>query len=222
MEPNLSKTADLFTLAHTRAFSYLNLFPYPWEALCGLSAFFAALLPTLGPEFEPRGEGVFVHTAASVDPGARIFGPAVIGAGSEVRCGALLRGNVLLGEGCVVGNCSELKNAILFDGAKAPHFNYIGDSILGHRAHLGAGAVLSNLKSDGSEVAIAGKGTGLRKCGAFLGDNAEVGCNAVLCPGTVLGKRTSVYPLTMCRGVYPADCIVKGRETVGKRPRRED
>lgn len=201
----------LFDLRFTLAGSYLARFSYPWEALDGLSSLFAELSAP-GKDYEDRGEGVFVHKTAVVAPTALLIGPAVVGPHTELRHCAYLRGNVLLGEGCVVGNSVELKNSILFDGAKVPHLSYVGDSILGHGAHLGAGTILSNLKSDGSFVRIRGEedhATGRKKCGAFLGDFAEVGCGSVLCPGTVVGPRTVLYPLTLARGVYPPDSIVK-------------
>ncbi|MBR4071217.1 MAG: UDP-N-acetylglucosamine pyrophosphorylase [Clostridia bacterium] len=160
------------------------------------------------------GEGVTIHKSAVIIP------PAVIGKGTEIRPGAFLRGNVIIGEGCVIGNSSELKNCILLDGVQVPHYNYVGDSILGNKAHMGAGAVCSNLKSDGRAVVIHGDEeyeTGLRKIGAILGDGADIGCGCVLNPGTVVGKSTTVYPLTSLRGVYPENCIVKSTTIVVKR-----
>ena len=210
----------LFDLAHTRACTYLDVYKEPWEAITGVTAFVAALLPVLPEDFFEYAEGVFVHRTAKIAPTACLVGPTVIGAGSEIRHGAFVRGGALVGDGCVVGNSVELKNCILFDGVQVPHLSYIGDSILGFRAHLGAGAMTSNLRSDRLPVKIrAGEETvetGLKKCGAFLGDGVEVGCNAVLCPGTVIGRNTTVYPLVMCRGVYPADSIVKHGEVVKK------
>ncbi|MBO5196612.1 MAG: UDP-N-acetylglucosamine pyrophosphorylase [Clostridia bacterium] len=160
------------------------------------------------------GEGVTIHESVTIMP------PAIIGSGTEIRIGAFLRGNVITGEGCVIGNSTELKNCILLDKVQVPHYNYVGDSVLGNKAHMGAGSICSNLKSDGKTVVIHGETeypTGLRKIGAILGDGADIGCGCVLNPGTVVGKRTSVYPLTSLRGVYPSDCIVKSSSVVVKR-----
>ena len=160
------------------------------------------------------GEGVKISPLATIDP------PAVLGAGTEVRPGAYIRGNVITGERCVIGNSSELKNCVLMERAQVPHYNYVGDSVLGAGAHMGAGAICSNLKSDGKAVVIHGDTdyeTGLRKIGGILADGADVGCGAVINPGTIIGKNTSVYPLTSLRGVYPADCIVKATDVVVKR-----
>ncbi|MBQ4037741.1 MAG: UDP-N-acetylglucosamine pyrophosphorylase [Clostridia bacterium] len=165
-------------------------------------------------------EGVLVGEDVTIYPGATILPPAVIGKGTEIRPGAFLRGAVITGENCVIGNSSELKNCILLDRVQAPHYNYVGDSVLGNRAHMGAGSVCSNLKSDGKAVVIHGEEeyeTGLRKVGAILGDGADIGCGCVLNPGTVVGKNTSVYPLTCLRGVYPADSIVKSQTNIVKR-----
>ena len=212
----------LFDLHCTAAGEYLAGFEYPWEALAGLKNFLGNY--DFGDGFADMGGGIFVHRTARVAPTAVLFGPCVIGEGSEVRAGAFVRGSVLVGKNCVVGNSAELKNCILFDGVQTPHYNYVGDSILGHAAHLGAGAVTSNLRADRGRVFIrADDGnidTGSRKCGAFLGDGAEVGCNAVLCPGTVIGRNTAVYPLTLCRGCYPANSIVKHTSVVVPRTAR--
>ncbi len=212
------KTEELFSLGHSLAGEYLGRFPHPWEALPGIADLLFSLIPSLGEGFRKIKEGVYVHETAVLSPAAFLGAPCIIGAGTEVRQGAFLRGSVLAGENCVVGNSAELKNCILFDGAEVPHFNYVGDSILGYRAHMGAGAVTSNLKSDRTPVTVTVNGekreTGLKKCGAMLGDFAEIGCNCVLNPGTVVGKRTRVYPLTSLRGVYPADAIVKDGKTV--------
>ncbi len=165
-------------------------------------------------------DGVIVGKDVRIYPTATIEGPAVIGSGTEVRPGAFIRGSVITGEGCVIGNSSELKNCILLDGVQIPHYNYIGDSILGNKAHTGAGTICSNLKSDGKSVVVHGDKeyqTGLRKLGGILADGADIGCGSVINPGTVIGKNTSVYPLTSLRGVYPADCIVKETHTVVKR-----
>lgn len=212
------KVADLFDLSHTMAETFLASFEYPWQALGGLKNYITLLGGSLGKDFIAVADGVWVHKSATVAPSAYICAPTVICAGAEVRHGAYVRGGALIGEGCVVGNSSELKNCILFDGVCTPHFNYVGDSVLGFKAHMGAGAVTSNVKSDRSPVTVDFGGekiaTGLKKAGAFLGDFVEVGCNAVLNPGTVIGKNTSVYPLTGARGVYPPQSIVKSTHGV--------
>ena len=212
------KTQQLYDLSHTAAAEYLAGFPYPWEALEGLSAFISRLQASLGDDYIEVSAGVFVHKTANVAPTAYLGAPCIIGANTQVRHCAFVRGAALVGEGCVVGNSVELKNCILFDGVEVPHYNYVGDSILGYKAHMGAGSVTSNIKSDRTPVVIkCGEehiATGRKKVGAMLGDFVEVGCNSVLNPGTVVGRRTSVYPLSSLRGVYPADCIVKDGGTV--------
>ena len=194
---------------------------FPWEILPDISAHIKALIA--GGKlsgFTEISDGVFVGENVKIYPTATIEPPAIIGSGTEIRPGAFLRGNVVCGENCVIGNSSELKNAVLLDGVQVPHYNYVGDSVLGNHAHMGAGAVCSNLKADGKPVVIKGDEaieTGLRKIGGILGDNADVGCGCILNPGTVIGKNTSVYPLTALRGVYPADCIVKAQKQVVER-----
>lgn len=156
---------------------------------------------------------VFAHKTAKICPSAHIFPPAIIGENTEIRPCAYVRGSALIGKSCVVGNSTEIKNSVLFDGVQVPHFNYVGDSVLGYKAHMGAGAITSNVKSDGSQICIkTGQSeikTGLKKLGAIIGDGAEVGCNSVLNPGTVLGKNSRVYPLSCVRGAVPANCIYK-------------
>ena len=211
---------NLFDLAHTVAGDYLKGFKYPWEALAGIKQFILDYGETLGKEYVRYAPDVWVHESARVAPTAFIGGPAVIGAGTEVRHCAFIRGSALIGENCVVGNSTELKNVILFDGVQVPHYNYVGDSILGYKAHMGAGSITSNVKSDKSPVVVHGAedvSTGLKKFGAMLGDFVEVGCNSVLNPGTVIGRRTSVYPLSSVRGVIGADCILKSGGKVVKR-----
>jgi len=196
---------------------------YPWEVIPKIKEIIDKILSVGLDGYSLLSGKVLVGQNVKIADTARIEGPAIIGDGCEIRHGAYIRGSVILGDGCVIGNSSEVKNSILMDGAQAPHFNYIGDSILGHGAHLGAGAICSNLRSDKKPVKIALDEsyitTGMRKLGAILGDGAEIGCGAVLCPGTVIGKNTTVYPLTLVRGVYPGNCIVKGNgQSVNKHP----
>lgn len=193
---------------------------YPWEILPEIKACLLSLLEKGLPGYREIQPGVLVGEGVTVAPTATLCGPALIGAGTEIRPGAYLRGNVITGEGCVIGNSSELKNCILLNRAAVPHYNYVGDSILGNGAHMGAGAICSNLKSGGSAVTVHGEEdypTGLRKVGSFLADGADIGCGCVLNPGTVIGKNTSVYPLTPLRGVYPADSIVKSPTVIVER-----
>ena len=214
---------DLFDLEHTLAADYLRQFTYPWEALKGIRDLILALSPTLGSEYEEREPQVWVHRSAKVFPSAYFGAPCIIGPETEVRHCAFIRGSALVGAGCVVGNSVELKNAILFDRVQTPHYNYVGDSILGYRSHMGAGSITSNVKSD-KKLVVVHNGTermetGIKKFGAMLGDEVEVGCNAVLNPGTVIGRRSSVYPTSCVRGVVPADSIWKNS---GEIIRRED
>ena len=193
--------------------TYLGGYTAPWEALEGIDRFIEELGRTLGGGYKEISPKVWAHKSAKIAPTAYIGAPAVIGENSEVRHCAFIRGSALVGENCVVGNSTELKNVILFDGVQVPHFNYVGDSILGYKAHMGAGSIISNIKADKTLVVVHGDSdmpTGLKKAGAFLGDFAEVGCNSVLNPGTVVGRRSSVYPLSSVRGVIPADSIYKG------------
>ena len=215
----LPRTGELFDLDRTAARPLLEQAAYPWEVLPRIGAFLLALGETLDPhEYERREENVWVHKTARIFPNSFLAGPCVIGPETEVRPGAFLRGNALVGAGCVVGNSTELKNAILMDGAQVPHYNYVGDSVLGWKAHMGAGAVTSNVKQDKTLVTVAAGGlrveTGLKKFGAILGDGVEVGCHAVLNPGTVVGKGSRIYPLSMARGLVPAGAILKRGEIV--------
>lgn len=207
------KTAKLFDLGGEGIAPLLHEFKYPWQIVPQIGRLIEDISTKIEIQFSEVKEGVFVHKTAKISPFSEICAPAVIGAGCEIRRGAYLRGNTLLGEGCVVGNCCEIKNCVLLDGATLPHFNYAGDSVIGRRAHLGAGAVLSNLKGDRSLVAVRMGGermeTGLKKCGSFLGDGAEIGCNAVLNPGCVVGKGSRIYPLVSLRGCVPAGSVIK-------------
>ena len=202
----------LYDLQHTLAKEYLQQFTYPWEALPGIKEMIRSLGAQLGEEYEEIAPEVWVHRTAEVYPSAYIAGPTIIGAGTEVRHGAFVRGPALVGEKCVVGNSVELKNVILFDGVQVPHYNYVGDSILGYKSHMGAGSITSNVKADKSLVVIHGEEeipTGIKKVGALLGDFAEIGCNSVLNPGTVVGRNSNVYPLSSVRGVVPENSIYK-------------
>lgn len=204
---------ELYDLEHTQAKSYLSQFTYPWEALKGIKDFIVQLGSTLGDEYQEVSPQVWVHETATVAPTAFLGAPCIIGAGTEVRHCAFIRGSALVGENCVVGNSVELKNVILFDNVQTPHYNYVGDSILGYKSHMGAGSVTSNVKSDKTLVVVKdGKEqipTGLKKFGAMLGDYVEVGCNSVLNPGTVVGRHTNIYPTSCVRGVVPANHIWK-------------
>ena len=217
------KTAELYDLSHTLAEPLLAATEYPWEALPKIKEFVRVLGETLPlTDYDHPAEDVWISKEATVSKTATILGPTVIGKGTEVRPGAVIRGSVLVGEGCVVGNSCELKNAILFDKVQVPHFNYIGDSILGYRSHTGAGAITSNVKSDKSLVCVRGNDgevikTGLKKFGAMLGDFVEVGCNSVLNPGTVIGKNTNIYPLSSVRGSIPPDSIFKAPDNIIKK-----
>ena len=195
-------------------------FEFPWELLPEIKAYAQTLIEQGLEGYTLYAPDVLVGKDVKIYPTATIEGPAIIGSGTEIRPGAFLRGSIITGEKCVIGNSSELKNCILLDRVQIPHYNYVGDSILGNGAHTGAGTICSNLKSDGKPVVIHGEQdfvTGLRKIGGILADGADVGCGSVINPGTVIGKRTSVYPLTSLRGVYPADCIVKATDVVVKR-----
>ena len=211
------KTNELYDLEHTMAKEYLAGFTYPWEALKGIKDLILTLGSTLGDEFEEVQPQVWVHKTAKVFPSAYLGAPCIIGANTEVRHCAFIRGSALVGENCVVGNSTELKNVILFDNVQVPHYNYVGDSILGYKAHMGAGSITSNVKSDKSLVVIHGPEsieTGIKKVGAMLGDHVEVGCNSVLNPGTVIGRNSNVYPTSCVRGVVPANSIYKKNDTI--------
>lgn len=213
------KTCELFDLSHTLARQLLEECEYPWQALPRIKDFVLKMGKDLCQfEYNSPSEGVWIHKSAKVAPSAVINAPCIIGKDTEVRTGAFIRGAVIVGEGCVVGNSCELKNAILFDGVQVPHFNYVGDSVLGYRSHTGAGAITSNVKSDKSLVRVKTDDgyveTGLKKMGAMLGDFVEVGCNSVLNPGTVIGRNTNVYPLSSVRGSVPPNSIFKSPDSV--------
>lgn len=218
-----AQIASLYTLEETIAAELFTGLTYPWEALPKIKDFILALGETLPTEkFEKRADGVWIAKSAKVFPSAYIGGPAIIDEEAEIRHCAFIRGSAIVGKGAVVGNSTELKNVVLFNKVQVPHYNYVGDSILGYKAHMGAGSITSNVKSDKTLVVVkAGEEsfeTGLKKFGAMLGDNVEVGCNSVLNPGTVIGKNTNIYPTSMVRGVIAADSIYKRQgEIVGKR-----
>ena len=213
-EENKLRVKELYNLSHTAAAPLLEEVEYPWEALPKIGDFILALGATLSPEeYEQRGENVWIHKTAKIYPNNFIAGPCIIGPETEVRPGAFIRGKALVGSRCVVGNSTELKNVILFDNVQVPHYNYVGDSILGYKSHMGAGAVTSNVKQDKTPVTVRvgwrKVETGLKKFGAMLGDHVEVGCNSVLNPGTVVGRNSRVYPLSMVRGFLPEGMIHK-------------
>ncbi len=214
------KIKDLYNLDHTLAKDYLDKFEYPWEALKGIKEYIIELGKTLGNEYEEVEENVWVHKTATVFKSAYLGSPCIIGPNTEVRHCAFIRGSALIGENCVVGNSVELKNVIIFDNVQVPHYNYVGDSILGYKSHMGAGSITSNVKSDKTLVKIKDKvtgeiiETGLKKMGAMLGDNVEVGCNSVLNPGTIIGRNTNIYPLSCVRGVIRDNSIYKDSEHI--------
>ncbi|MBE7021180.1 MAG: UDP-N-acetylglucosamine pyrophosphorylase [Ruminococcaceae bacterium] len=207
------KIKDLYNLENTLAKELFADREYPWEILGKIKAFIINSGKDLGNSYEQKGENIWIEKSASVSPTACLNGPLIIDKGAEIRHCAYIRGSVIVGKGAVVGNSCELKNCILFDKVQVPHYNYIGDSVIGYMSHFGAGALTSNVKSDKSLVTVKGKGinipTGLKKLGAMVGDNVEIGCHAVLCPGTVIGKNTNIYPLSMVRGVIEKNSIYK-------------
>ncbi len=214
------KTKDLFDCRVSYLAELFEKAQYPWEMLPEIKNHIQKLLETGIEGFTELKPGVLVGRNVQMAATVTIEAPAIIGHDTVLRPGAYIRGNVITGTGCVLGNSCEYKNCILLDGVQTPHYNYIGDSILGNKAHTGAGAVCSNLKSDGKAIVIHGREqieTGLRKIGGILGDGADVGCGCVMNPGTVIGKNTSVYPLTALRGVYPENCIVKSQKEVVER-----
>jgi NDP-sugar pyrophosphorylase family protein len=211
---NNVKITELYDLTHTIAADYLKQFTYPWEALKGIGELIISLGNQLNPdEYDNPAENVWIHKTAKVFPSAYIGAPCIIGANTEVRHCAFIRGSALVGDNCVVGNSVELKNVIIFDNVQTPHYNYVGDSILGYKSHMGAGSITSNVKSDKTNVVIKSNDetieTGIKKIGAMLGDYVEVGCNSVLNPGTVVGRNSNIYPTSCVRGVVPSDSIWK-------------
>jgi len=217
-----AKICNNYTLDETIAKDYLAQFTYPWEALKGISDFIKELGPTLDKAiFEERGENIWVAKSANVAPTACLNGPLIIDEEAEIRHCAFIRGSAIIGKNSVVGNSTEIKNDIIFNNVQVPHYNYVGDSILGYKSHMGAGSITSNVKSDKTLVVVKDCydtkeeiETGLKKFGAMVGDNVEVGCNSVLNPGTVIGKNSNIYPTSCVRGVIPANHIFKDKEHV--------
>ena len=220
-----AKIVNLYDLTQSIAGEYLAQFTYPWEALGGISDFIREIGPKLDPEvYEKRGEDIWVAKSATIAPTASLNGPLIIDEDVEVRQCAFIRGSAIVGKGSVVGNSTELKNVIIFNSVQVPHYNYVGDSILGYKSHMGAGSITSNVKSDKTLVVVNDKfdtgeeiETGRKKFGAMLGDHVEVGCNSVLNPGTVIGRDCNVYPLSSVRGVIPAEHIFKDAQHVVKK-----
>ena len=211
------KTNKLFNCTVPYLKELFDSYVYPWEMLPVIKTYIKDLLDNGIDGFTQLKDGVLIGKNVKIYPTATIEAPCIIGDNCEVRPGAFIRGNVITGPNCVIGNSSELKNCVLLDKVQVPHYNYVGDSILGNHAHMGAGSICSNLKSDGKNIVIHGDKdyeTGLRKIGGILGDGADIGCGSVLNPGTVIGKNTSVYPLTALRGVYPESSIVKDKSTI--------
>lgn len=220
MRPDKVKTKELFESVPTFLEPLFAEKEYPWQVLGEIGTYMESLLENPPAGFTLLRDGILVGEGVTIHESATILPPAIFGAGTEIRPNAYVRGNVITGEGCVIGNASELKNAVLLHKVQVPHYNYVGDSVLGNFSHMGAGAVCSNLKADGKEVIIHGiedYPTGRRKVGAILGDHADIGCGAVLNPGTVVGKHTSVYPLTAVRGVIQEHSIVKSMEQIAEK-----
>ena len=219
------KVKNMYDLNETIAAELLEGIEYPWEALKGISNFIKQMEPSLNPDiYEKKGEDIWVAKSAKVAPTAFLNGPLIIDEEAEIRHCAFIRGSAIVGKGCVVGNSTELKNVILFNSVQVPHYNYVGDSILGYKSHMGAGSITSNVKADKTLVVVKGNEgqieTGLKKFGAMLGDYVEVGCNSVLNPGSVIGKHTNIYPLSMVRGVIPADSIYKNQNEITAKEER--
>ncbi|MEG2094766.1 MAG: UDP-N-acetylglucosamine pyrophosphorylase [Lachnospiraceae bacterium] len=217
-----AKICNLYHLEETIAAQLFQGCTYPWEVLPKIGEFICQLGATLDMDkFEERGEHIWIAKSAKVAPTASINGPVIIDEEAEIRHCAFIRGNAIVGKGAVVGNSTELKNVVLFNKVQVPHYNYVGDSVLGYKAHMGAGSITSNVKSDKTLVVVKNEEeqleTGLKKFGAMLGDEVEVGCNSVLNPGTVIGSHTNVYPLSMVRGVIAADAIYKNRNEVAQK-----
>ena len=208
----IKKYENMLNMNATIARNLFDRVDYPWEVLPLIKDYILEIIPTLDSDYIKLKNDVYVHKTVKIEEGAYINGPTIICENSVIRHNAYIRGSVIIGKSSVIGNSTEVKNSILFDKVECPHFNYVGDSVLGEHAHLGAGVILSNVRSDKKEV------NGLRKCGSILGNNAEIGCNSVLCPGTIIGENSSVYPLTMVKGEVESNMIVKStNEIVNKK-----
>ena len=208
----IKKYENMLNMNATIARKLFDRVDYPWEVLPLINDYILEIIPTLDSDYIKLKNDVYVHKSVKIEEGAYINGPTIICENSVIRHNAYIRGSVIIGKSSVIGNSTEVKNSILFDKVECPHFNYVGDSVLGEHAHLGAGVILSNVRSDKKEV------NGLRKCGSILGNNAEIGCNSVLCPGTIIGENSSVYPLTMVKGEVESNMIVKStNEIVNKK-----
>ena len=218
------RISELFDLEHTIASDYLKGFEYPWEALSGIKGLIERIGESLDSnEYDEVSPKVWVHKSAKVFSSAYLGSPCIVGPGTEVRHCAFVRGSALIGANCVIGNSVELKNVIIFDNCEVPHYNYVGDSILGFHAHMGAGSITSNIKADKKNIVVHSDPefqTGLRKMGAMLGDYADIGCNSVLNPGTIIGRHTNVYPLSCVRGTVPGGCIYKTGGVIVKKEER--
>lgn len=220
---NIPLTEELFDLSHTAANEIFKNVKTPYEVLTKIKEYCIALSSKLGSDYEEIAEGVFAAKDAKISDKATIIGPAIIGHGTEIRPGAYIRGAVIIGDGAVIGNSTEIKNAVIFDGAQLPHYNYVGDSIIGYKAHLGAGAIISNFRLDHGNISIKADGekidTGLRKMGALVGDGAEIGCNSVVCPGSIVGRGCVIYPLSRVMGILPPDYYFYGD---GRSPKQKE
>ncbi|MBQ8891439.1 MAG: UDP-N-acetylglucosamine pyrophosphorylase [Bacilli bacterium] len=217
MKESSMQNKDLFIEGKSIADSYIKKYKYPFEVLPNISDIIMDIGKNLDDNYEKIGDNIWIEKRVKLPAFYTIIGPCIIDSDAEIRPSAFIRGNVIIGKGSVLGNSCEVKNSIIYDNVEVPHFNYVGDSILGYKSHMGAGSITSNLKSTKTNVVINDIETKLRKVGAFLGDYAEVGCNAVLNPGTVVGRNTIIYPLTMVRGVIPENKIVKSMDNIVER-----
>jgi len=212
------KTNEILINDLSIANDYVKKYEYPFQVLPNIKEFILELGEKLDSNFEKKEGNIWIHKSAIVNKSAEIHGPCIIDAEAEIRCNAFIRGNVIIGKNCVLGNSCEIKNSIMYDNSKVPHFSYVGDSILGYKSHMGASSIISNLKSDNSNITIKSNNgsyeTGMRKIGAFLGDNVEIGCGCILNPGTIVKPNTNIYPLTSVRGVIPANSIVKSMDKI--------
>lgn len=215
------KTKEIFISSNSIADSYIKKHEFPFEVLPLINAYILEMQKDLDENYVNHGDDIYIHNSATVSYSAEINGPCIIDENAEIRHNAFIRGNVIIGKNSVLGNSCEIKNSILYDGVQVPHFNYVGDSILGYKSHMGAGSIISNLKSDKTSVVIKHNDevidTKLKKVGAFLGDNVEVGCGSVLNPGTIIFHDSNVYPLTSVRGVIPECSIVKKMDNIVKK-----